>query len=144
MDTFDYDKLDPGIRETVRWLHEHGFRTSDSGDGVSKPEVGRTLDIPHVAIKTTPETMMADANRLLAALPTPLSHRVLIEATYSPIDGYVTLMLLRFSDEMLLPASCEPIGDREARFVDGKPRWVQKCACEKGEHLVTLEGVVVS
>lgn len=44
-----YDELDPGIRETVRWLFEHGFNPCDSGDGVSKiGTLPGALDQPHV------------------------------------------------------------------------------------------------
>ena len=27
--------INPGIRRTVEWLNAHGFRTTDSGDGVT-------------------------------------------------------------------------------------------------------------
>lgn len=43
-----YDELDPGIRETVRWLYEHGFNPCDSGDGVSKPKMACAFEQPHV------------------------------------------------------------------------------------------------
>lgn len=33
---FDYSQLDPGIRRLVRWLHDNGYKTTDSGDGVTK------------------------------------------------------------------------------------------------------------
>ena len=32
----NYNELDPGIRPHVRALNDAGFRTTDSGDGVSK------------------------------------------------------------------------------------------------------------
>lgn len=31
---------DPGIRRVVAWLRERGFKTTDSGDGVTKPSAG--------------------------------------------------------------------------------------------------------
>ena len=46
----NYSALDPGIRETVRWLNDLGYNTSDSGDGVTKPAVGRVFDFPHVVV----------------------------------------------------------------------------------------------
>lgn len=46
----NYAALDPGIRETVRWLNDLGYTTSDSGDGVSKPHVARVFDFPHVYV----------------------------------------------------------------------------------------------
>ncbi len=53
MADFDYDKLDPGIREFVRWLNVTGYKTSDSGDGVSKVGVMGAedlIDVPHAIV----------------------------------------------------------------------------------------------
>lgn len=54
-EALDFDVLDPGIRELVRWLVDHGFVTVDSGDGVFKGEngwePGTFLDVPHVYIQ---------------------------------------------------------------------------------------------
>jgi hypothetical protein len=36
MSDVDYSELDPGIRETVRWLRGLGYETTDSGDGQHK------------------------------------------------------------------------------------------------------------
>lgn len=40
--------LDPGIVDLVRLLWAAGLNPTDSGDGVSKPDAGRVLDVPHV------------------------------------------------------------------------------------------------
>jgi len=68
----NYDELDPGIRDTVRMLHANGFATTDSGDGVSKPadwyESGEAIPFPHVVVTSTPDTMVADAERCAAVL----------------------------------------------------------------------------
>ena len=59
-----YDELDPGIRETVRWLNKHLFKTTDSGDGVSKfqdpdnPVMDMAMDFPprrHLGSSTRPD-----------------------------------------------------------------------------------------
>lgn len=48
----DYETLDSGIRETVRWLRTNGIDTTDSGDGVSKKqEDGCTIPWPHVFVR---------------------------------------------------------------------------------------------
>jgi hypothetical protein len=65
------DELDPGIRRVVRWLREHGFETTDSGDGVSKWSLiqdGEALDFPHVFMVVRPEEMVAEARRLRGEL----------------------------------------------------------------------------
>ena len=44
----DYNTLDPGIREVVRGLVSLGYDTTDSGDGVSKADMGCALPFRHV------------------------------------------------------------------------------------------------
>ena len=51
MSEVPYHALDPGIVGVVRRLNEFGYETTDSGDGVSKPDVGRVFDFPHVAVR---------------------------------------------------------------------------------------------
>ena len=49
MSDFDYDQLDPGIREAVRFLRGRGLHTTDSGDGRTKdPESCGFIPFPHV------------------------------------------------------------------------------------------------
>lgn len=44
--------LDPGVRDLVIALRDAGFETTDSGDGVSKPQVdGCTLPFLHVYVR---------------------------------------------------------------------------------------------
>lgn len=49
---FPYEELDPGIRELVKLLHDNGWSTMDSGDGVTKLQDGDdhpgVLPFPHV------------------------------------------------------------------------------------------------
>ena len=40
--------LDPGIRDLVVWMVSLGIPTSDSGDGVSKPDMECALKVPNV------------------------------------------------------------------------------------------------
>jgi hypothetical protein len=60
---FSYSQLDPSICDVVRKLHAHGFETTDSGDGVSKPKelYDSAIPFPHVVIETNPEMMVTDA-----------------------------------------------------------------------------------
>lgn len=92
--------LDKGIRDLVRLLWGAGFCTTDSGDGVSKPEPGRVLDVPHVFVRSAPDVMVLDARRAAAVMAAD-GYRLdttgdgwLVEATYSPIDGVATLAVI--------------------------------------------------
>ncbi len=77
-DEFDPANLDPGIRATVLWLRERGFKTCDSGDGKTKIEAGYN-DVPEgesapkpgevsCEAMPVPHAMVADAMRLADAL----------------------------------------------------------------------------
>jgi hypothetical protein len=99
---FDYDKLDPGIREFVRWLREERILiTSDSGDGVSK--VGKMDDadlmsVPHVVVKPLDRREVASE---AAELWTDMVHLagfsrkddIHVDAQYSPIDQVATILV---------------------------------------------------
>lgn len=67
-----YDELDPGIRETARWLYDNGFNPTDSGDGVSK--VGNmdcAQTFPHVyMVVQQPDLLEAEVERLWGLLQT--------------------------------------------------------------------------
>lgn len=112
---FDYESLDPGIRKVVRLLHEWGFSTTDSGDGVSKlspdaPAADDVIPWPHVFIETTPANLVKDAVRLYAKL---LEHGVnigpcedqvggpFIDASYDPGNGSAIIALMNCGDEDL-------------------------------------------
>ncbi len=62
-----YDELDPGIRETVRWLFNNQFDPTDSGDGVSKPTGGNWCNQPHPHVYMTvrePDLLEGEVERL--------------------------------------------------------------------------------
>jgi hypothetical protein len=114
LNDIDYETLDPGIRETVRHLRAHGFNTTDSGDGITKPAAGwpddEVLHVPHVAIVCDDGCLMvAQADRLMRILATggvrvlPQSmDRTLpsIQASYDPADGTAVIILTGVSDGM--------------------------------------------
>lgn len=106
-----YDGLDPGIVDTVRFLHENGFDTCDSGDGrhkfsspawqVDGQVPDEVLDFPHVAIRVNPDRMIGDADRLAGLLEgiglklIPFGHAgPALVASYDPADpGNAVLFL---------------------------------------------------
>ncbi len=112
----NYDELDPGIRETVRWLNDHMYRTTDSGDGVTKLlqalEYGNeceALPYPHVFMVCSPEMLVQSARRLLSDLRSigvtvgPVDRDgVFIQATYDPANETGIIELVNLNDELLL------------------------------------------
>lgn len=71
-DEIDYDKLDPGIREVVRWLNSKHFDTTDSGDGKYKLEHGWSAEeivpMPHVYMKVPSHSAITEAKLLVRYL----------------------------------------------------------------------------
>lgn len=95
--------LDPGIRRLVVALRDAGFETTDSGDGVSKPDVGRVFDVPHVIMVIHTNAIVAEAQRLVETLG-HLGVRVkpgVVQAHYDPADGVATLGVFGVNDAML-------------------------------------------
>lgn len=103
----DLNDLDPGICRTVLQLRDWGFTTTDSGDGMSKPEEERTIDAPHVAMVVRPaENAIRECDRLAGLLTErgiPLASRGLgslpsLEVLYEPTDGVAVMLLRGLSD----------------------------------------------
>lgn len=95
--------LDPGIRRLVMALRDADFDTTDSGDGVSKPEVGRVFDVPHVIMVIESGAIVGEAHRLVETLGR-LGVRVkpgVVQAQYDPADGVATLGVFGVNDDML-------------------------------------------
>jgi hypothetical protein len=103
--TGDQEKaLDPGIRQTVKWLQDNGFVTTDSGDGVSKTEAiatGEALGFPHVFMMCSPDTLFVEAHRLYDLLRGKNLTSPQVEASYSPADGIALLLLTGLDDTLL-------------------------------------------
>lgn len=113
LEAADYEKLDPGIRTTVRMLVAAGFRTTDSGDGRTKIAAfggdcdGTVLDVPHVAIQVLDSNPIQQTNALWRLLlyalkepPTP----GMVQLTYDPaaeIDAQSVILLTGIDDTML-------------------------------------------
>jgi len=94
----DYNKLSPGIKGVVRWLHLRGWDTCDSGDG-SNLEEGMEcgMDTPMVVVETGKKRLAYDAETLFNALTKFLSeeefNNVDIQAMYNPRDEIASILL---------------------------------------------------
>jgi hypothetical protein len=91
-----YAALDPGIREVVRYLRQHGFATTDSGDGVTKPKDVEVLPFPHVAVHSEVYGMIGNARLLLRRIEIGAEEGKLppggrVELTFDPADELVVL-----------------------------------------------------
>lgn len=114
-----YEELDPGVRETVRRLRAAGFRTTDSGDGVSKLAAGwpeeEIILRPHVFISVDHWSDLMTTTRTLyqylltrvnitsqshALTENPPPREGYIEATYDPCDETCLIAVYNVTDDM--------------------------------------------
>lgn len=105
-----YDDLDPGIRGVVRWLVFEGFHTTDSGDGVSKPQEARVFDFPHVVLRVRNHNdLIHEARRLRELLEGralevgpqgPDGSSIAIEAAWDVGADVATILLSGVSDQV--------------------------------------------
>ncbi len=138
MSGIDLNELDPGIRRTVAFLREHGFDTTDSGDGVSKfqpdsrwyvpddPEAWSQA--PHVVIRTTPDALVGLTSAVYESLvahginfdgPATLEEAMesmppSVEGSFRPgekVGGepIAIVAVLGIDDAMMFPAAVSPV-----------------------------------
>lgn len=103
--TFDYDQLDPGIRNTVRRLHGWGFATCDSGDGSKADTMECAVSEPMIAIVVSPEDLVRESLRLADCLRVHGVHLETIgddgpniQATFDPADQSSVILLFNVHD----------------------------------------------
>lgn len=98
-----YDSLDPGIRETVRWLNDHNFDTTDSGDG-TKRDMECAMGVSNVAIRVFyEERLVSEADRLLMLIRQCgiKTYPNMIQASYDPVDKIGIILLMGIDDKAL-------------------------------------------
>jgi hypothetical protein len=108
LERIDYASLNPGIREVVSLLREHGFDTTDSGDGVTNiaADMEGAIPVPHVHCMVSVDRIVLEALRMMQVLidngvePFPGC----VQAMYSPVDGIASVSVFGVDDEMLLAA----------------------------------------
>ena len=101
MAEFNYEQLSPGIRNAVRWFHEQGLETVDSGDGSNFANgMECAIEDPMVVICTDPGNLTDLADELQKALAEKDLVDFRIEASYSP--GEPTFILVLGKDLLLL------------------------------------------
>jgi len=101
---FNPEDLDPGICDIVVALRDSGWNTVDSGDGVTKGELG--LPFPHVAI-TIPDSefLITESRSLMLWLRGRGLGMWTIEASYNPADDVAIILVLLPDD----PSGCGPV-----------------------------------
>ena len=88
----DISSLDPGIRDVVKALWDANIETTDSGDGVSKPEMGCAIQAEHVACRPSPALGFNSTARAIVRLLAKVrpGQHWQVEATtiyYTPTHG---------------------------------------------------------
>lgn len=138
--------LDPGVRLAVSWLREHGFETTDSGDGVTKQASGewdesQLCDVPHVVIRVAPEALVIEADRLEALLLgigirlTGAPGEVSAEASYDPANRVGVIIVEHLSDALLASVGVRwPLHDEDPSYRD----LMKGVASERQEELYTF------
>lgn len=104
MKPFDYGSLNPGIRETVRWFHDQGYPTTDSGDGKTRQfECDRTE--PYVVVRVDDPKDLIDTCRSIFSDLGPIALRsdVIITGLYGPLDGKAHVDITGVHDGLTLP-----------------------------------------
>lgn len=97
---FDYEMLDPGVRDMVRWLRKKGYETIDSGDGVSKPAETRTISRRHVVIRLPKAHRAVFVADNLARRIRMMNHPVaVVEVSYKTDDCIALLVLYPDGDQ---------------------------------------------
>lgn len=128
----EYELLDPGVREVVRWLVALGFHTTDSGDGEHKRDHGWTeegglVPFPHVYMHVEPAEIVVACTDLRGCLKgigiTVVSQtdawaeiiggdsasgtakpKPYIEVTYDPCNQRAVMGLFHVTSEMVATA----------------------------------------
>lgn len=126
----DLSTLDPGIRDTVAWLRERGYQTTDSGDGVSKADDPDALPYPHVVIRVELAEMIGIANELDAVADQIPGGPWTVEVNYRPSDRTAIVMLLGEEPPKLRPLDgleelCALFGQQSP------PVWIGPCGCDE-------------
>lgn len=99
-DSLDYSQLDPGVQRLVKVLRNNGFRTTDSGDGKTKPVEERTHgDLAHcyVTMAGNLSVYLGDEAKRMQSLldkTNPEGKKWRVEATYLPADNICLLMAI--------------------------------------------------
>ena len=115
----DYEKLNVGIRKTVKWLRKHGFQTCDSGDGKTA-DFGCDRGCPYVVSEVEPNMLTVESNRLCDMLTargievlsmTMEGRSPTIHASYSPTDRHAFVDIMFLEDSMLTPVMLGEVDD---------------------------------
>lgn len=112
--TTEIADLNPGIARTVALLNDHGFRTCDSGDGVTRL-YGCDRGYPYVVVRTTASKLVREARRLLrvisdqglAVQPIGIDNLPSIQADFDPVEGSAFITLSNVTDAILFDGSTD-------------------------------------
>ena len=105
--------ITPGIVKLVDLLNRYGFKTTDSGDGVTNVESGMecAMEFPNVAIRVLPGFLIEESHRLQDTLrkhgvtvraQTMDPWEPAIQAMYDPGNNSAIILLTGVDDSVVL------------------------------------------
>ena len=114
-------EVDPGIAPLVNLLKEHGFNSTDSGDGKSKPPEHRAFDFPHVFVMTQKDVLLSETDRLYQLLQSQGITGFTVEGNYGPADDVSMIMVLGKDEAELAQAVGEVTAPAEPAVAVAAP-----------------------
>lgn len=110
----NYEEMNPGIRQTVKWLRSLDFETTDSGDGKTG-DCECDHPFPYVAMTVSdPDQLIYETLRLqlqlikLGVKIEPMNEEgttASLQASYDVGDKYSVIFMANIDDEKLFGAS---------------------------------------
>lgn len=115
-------ELDSGICWTVQWLREHGFDTTDSGDGSKAGTMECALPYPNVTMRVSPDELVVETRRLQTLLvetgidvvPLSTDDQPCVQGSYDPADDVAIVVLFGVNDAILQDAIVNSAARRRA------------------------------
>lgn len=108
------ETINPGVRNTVAWLNDHGFETTDSGDGETH-DFDCDRPVPYVVIVVKEKDKLATETDMLVewlrdrGVPCaeigedgiPPEGHVSIQASYDPANGLCFIDVMGLCDRLM-------------------------------------------
>lgn len=107
-DTTDYDTVDEGMRDTVRWLRECGYNVTDHsgwGGKFGQPTVWIWCQSDEANDRSDDLLKLLKDHGIPCGLKTNDPEQVFIQASYTPASGIALIAVVWLDDEMLAAAN---------------------------------------
>lgn len=103
MDDFDYEQLNPGIRELVKELRDLEYETTDSGDGTNHANgMEGAMEERHVVVQLHRDDMVDHTDEIMELLKGRYP-KVRIECSWSTDEPRECATIIIFPDGIIVP-----------------------------------------